>query len=85
MRTDRRPDTAIGISAAFLPRVFDRFSQATAVTSRTQSGLGLGLSITRHLVELHGGAIRVDVESPGEGQGATFTVELPIADVAEAA
>ena len=73
-------DTGIGISAAFMPRVFDRFAQATAVTSRTQSGLGLGLSITRHLVEFHGGAIRV--ESPGEGQGATFTVELPIVDVA---
>jgi PAS domain S-box-containing protein len=69
-------DTGIGIQPDFLPKVFDRFRQADSTTTRSHSGLGLGLAIVRHLVELHGGTIRVD--SPGEGQGATFTVRLPI-------
>jgi signal transduction histidine kinase/ActR/RegA family two-component response regulator len=73
-------DTGRGIRADFLPRVFERFSQADSGSTRVAGGLGLGLAIVRHLVELHGGT--VDVASPGEGQGATFTVRLPILAVA---
>jgi len=69
-------DTGQGIRADFLPYVFDRFRQAEGGSRRQHSGLGLGLAIVHHLVELHGGTVRVD--SPGEGQGATFTVRLPI-------
>ncbi|HEX8551167.1 MAG TPA: PAS domain S-box protein [Abditibacteriaceae bacterium] len=69
-------DTGQGISAEFLPYVFDRFRQADATNTRTFGGLGLGLAIVRQLVELHGGSVQV--ASPGEGQGATFTVSLPI-------
>ncbi|GAA6618875.1 PAS domain S-box protein [Scytonema sp. NUACC26] len=69
-------DTGIGITPDFLPYVFDRFRQADSSTTRSYGGLGLGLAIVSHLVELHGGSVRVD--SPGEGQGATFTVKLPI-------
>jgi signal transduction histidine kinase len=69
-------DTGKGISPEFLPHVFDRFRQADGTTTRRQGGLGLGLSIVRQLVELHGGA--VSVESAGEDQGATFTVQLPL-------
>jgi CheY-like chemotaxis protein len=69
-------DTGQGIRADFLPYVFDRFRQAEGGSRGQHSGLGLGLAIVRHLVELHGGTVRVD--SPGEGQGATFTVRLPI-------
>ena len=68
-------DTGAGIDAEFLPHVFDRFSQADDATSRAYAGLGLGLAIVRHLVELHGG--RVDAASRGKDQGATFTVWLP--------
>ncbi len=74
-------DTGIGISAEFLPYVFDRFQQANSSTTRTYGGLGLGLAIVRHLVELHGGTVQA--ESPGPGQGATFIVQLPIAAVGQ--
>jgi PAS domain S-box-containing protein len=68
-------DTGRGISADFLPYVFDRFRQADGGITRATGGLGLGLAIVRHLVELHGGAVSVD--SPGEDRGATFRVTLP--------
>jgi len=68
-------DTGEGIEPAVLPYVFDRFRQGDSGTTRTHQGLGLGLAIVRHIVELHGG--RVDVASPGKGQGATFTISLP--------
>ena len=74
-------DTGQGIRPEFLPRIFDRFSQQDASAARAQSGLGLGLSITRHLVELHGGTITA--RSAGEGQGATFYVEIPMIAVRE--
>ncbi len=68
-------DTGKGIAPEFLPHVFDRFRQADATTTRAFGGLGLGLSIVRQLVELHGGRVRAD--SAGEGLGSTFTVSLP--------
>jgi CheY-like chemotaxis protein len=68
-------DTGEGIEPAVLPYVFDRFRQGDSGTTRTHQGLGLGLAIVRHIVELHGG--RVDVASPGKGQGATFMISLP--------
>jgi PAS domain S-box-containing protein len=70
-------DTGAGIAPEFLPRVFERFSQADASRTRQQGGLGLGLSIVKHLTELHGGT--VTAASAGPGQGATFSVCLPIA------
>ncbi|HEX3184591.1 MAG TPA: ATP-binding protein [Pyrinomonadaceae bacterium] len=72
-------DTGQGIAADFLPHVFDRFRQADQKTSRQHGGMGLGLAIVRHLVELHGGT--VGASSAGVGQGATFTVRLPIIPV----
>lgn len=68
-------DTGVGINPDFLPHVFDRFRQADGSTTRKHGGLGLGLAIVRHLVELHGGTAWA--ESPGHDQGAKFTVRLP--------
>jgi signal transduction histidine kinase/CheY-like chemotaxis protein len=72
-------DTGDGIAHEFLPHVFDRFRQADGTTTRRHGGLGLGLSIVKHLVELHGGSVRA--KSPGIGQGSTFVVELPVAPI----
>ncbi|HWS99082.1 MAG TPA: PAS domain S-box protein [Pyrinomonadaceae bacterium] len=69
-------DTGQGIAPEFLPYVFDRFRQADGSTTRLHGGLGLGLAIVRHLVELHGGTVRA--ESAGAGHGATFKVQLPV-------
>ncbi len=73
-------DTGQGVSAEFLPYIFDRFRQADSTTTRAHGGLGLGLAIVRHLVELHGGT--VNAESDGVGQGTIFTIQLPL--IAEA-
>ena len=75
----RVTDTGEGIAPEFLSQLFERFSQSDASTTRNHGGLGLGLSIVRHLVEMHGGTIRA--ESPGVGQGATFVLSLPIVAV----
>ena len=72
-------DTGQGITEDFLPYVFDRFRQADVSTTRTHGGIGLGLAIVRHLIELHGGT--VFAESPGKGKGATFTIRLPVRTV----
>jgi signal transduction histidine kinase/ActR/RegA family two-component response regulator len=72
-------DTGVGLSAEFLPHAFERFRQADQSLTRTHGGLGLGLAIVRHLVEMHGG--HVAAESEGPGKGATFRVHLPIAAV----
>jgi CheY-like chemotaxis protein len=72
-------DNGEGIRKDFLPYVFDRFRQADGTTTRAHSGLGLGLAIVRHLVELHGGSVRA--HSDGPGKGAVFYVRLPIAAV----
>ena len=72
-------DTGQGIDPALLPNVFDRFLQADSSTTRAHGGLGLGLSIVRELVELHGGTVRA--QSPGIGQGATFKVLIPLMSV----
>jgi CheY-like chemotaxis protein/anti-sigma regulatory factor (Ser/Thr protein kinase) len=69
-------DTGLGIKREFLPHVFERFRQGDSSNTRAHGGLGLGLAIVRHLVELHGGTVEVD--SRGEGQGATFKVFLPL-------
>ena len=69
-------DTGQGVDAEFLPRVFDRFRQADSSTTRSFGGLGLGLAIVRHLVELHGGT--VSAESDGVGKGATFSATFPL-------
>jgi two-component system CheB/CheR fusion protein len=72
-------DTGVGISANFLPHVFDRFQQEQTTTARRGGGLGLGMAIVRNLVELHGGTVAV--ESDGQGKGATFIVRLPVAAI----
>jgi PAS domain S-box-containing protein len=69
-------DTGAGIEPEFLPRVFERFSQADTSTTRRHGGLGIGLALVRHLAELHGG--KVAATSDGRGKGSTFTVELPL-------
>lgn len=74
-------DTGKGIPQEFIPHVFDSFRQADGSITRNHGGLGLGLAIVRHLVELHGGI--VSVESPGEGKGATFAVQLPLLNKAD--
>ncbi len=74
-------DTGMGISPDFLPHVFDRFRQEDGSTTRSHNGLGLGLAIVRHLVEMHGG--NVGVTSPGAGEGATFTVQLPLLEMSK--
>src|SRR5262249_20098419 len=68
-------DTGRGIPREFLPHLFESFQQAETGPTRSYGGLGLGLAIVRHIIELHGGTIVA--ESPGEGKGATFTVKLP--------
>ncbi len=71
-------DTGAGIDADFLPRLFDRFSQQDSTKAKSFAGLGIGLSIVRHLVDLHGGT--VDVHSAGPDLGATFTVRIPLSE-----
>ncbi|HJR08763.1 MAG TPA: ATP-binding protein [Pyrinomonadaceae bacterium] len=76
-------DTGCGLNPDFVPFIFDRFRQADGSSTRRHGGLGLGLSIVRHLVELHGGTVHAD--SPGEGRGATFTIGLPLAVASQGA
>jgi CheY-like chemotaxis protein len=73
-------DTGIGMAPEMLERVFDLFTQADASLDRSQGGLGIGLTLVRSLVELHGGSIRA--RSPGLGQGSTFIVEIPLSRAA---
>jgi PAS domain S-box-containing protein len=75
-------DTGIGIDPQFLPYIFDRFRQADSTSTRRYGGLGLGLAIVRHVVEMHGGS--VSAASPGRGQGSTFKVRFPVSAAAPA-
>jgi signal transduction histidine kinase len=91
LTVERRPshlemtvtDTGQGIEPSFLPHIFERFRQADSSSTRAHSGLGLGLAIVRHLIELHGGTI--EASSAGMGKGSTFTVRLPMASTPTAA
>jgi CheY-like chemotaxis protein len=74
-------DTGIGISSDFLPHVFDRFRQADSTSTRQHTGMGLGLAIVRHVVELHGGKVRA--ESGGADTGSSFVVTLPLQNAAQ--
>jgi hypothetical protein len=76
-------DSGAGMSPDVLPHVFERFRQGDSSNTRSHGGLGLGLAVVRHLVELHGG--QVAASSAGEGQGSTFTVTVPLLDPVEAA
>ncbi len=76
--TLRVSDTGVGIEPSFLPYVFDRFRQADPASTRSAGGLGLGLALVKHIVELHRGT--VDVVSAGRGKGATFTIQLPVSE-----
>lgn len=78
----RVADTGQGIAADLMPYIFERFRQGDSSTTKAKPGLGLGLAITKHLVELHGGTIQAT--SPGEGQGATFIVRLPLIEQSQA-
>ena len=69
-------DTGAGIAPTLVPHVFEPFRQGDSTSTRTHGGLGLGLALVKHIVELHGGT--VSAESAGEGLGATFTVTLPV-------
>ncbi|HLL91103.1 MAG TPA: ATP-binding protein, partial [Tepidisphaeraceae bacterium] len=75
-------DDGQGIDPKFLPHVFDRFRQADSTSTRSHGGLGIGLTIARHILELHGGTVRAD--SDGLGRGATFTIEVPVLAAADA-
>jgi signal transduction histidine kinase/DNA-binding response OmpR family regulator len=77
----RMRDTGVGIPKEFLPHLFQRFRQADGGTTRAHGGLGIGLAIVRHLVELHGGTVAAD--SDGQGRGACFTLRLPLADASQ--
>ena len=77
----RVSDTGKGIRAEYLPYIFDRFHQGDSSSTKANQGLGLGLSIVRHLVELHGGTVQAD--SPGEGQGTTMTLRLPLRSLSQ--
>ncbi|HEX7477204.1 MAG TPA: CheR family methyltransferase [Polyangiales bacterium] len=79
----RVTDTGIGIAPEFLPQVFAQFSQSDSSITRTYGGLGIGLALVRHLVDMHGG--QVGAESPGVGRGSTFTVTFPVASAANKA
>jgi two-component system CheB/CheR fusion protein len=78
----RVSDTGSGIDPQFLPYVFDRLRQGDSSNTRGGGGLGLGLSIVQHIVELHGG--KVNAQSPGKGHGATFTITLPLTGAPQA-
>ena len=78
--TLRIADSGIGISTDMLPRVFDLFTQDDATSQRSQTGLGIGLALARHLIEMHGGSI--DAHSDGPGRGSTFTLRMPVAHLA---
>jgi CheY-like chemotaxis protein len=75
----RIKDNGVGISADFLPHIFDAFTQADVTSERSKSGLGIGLTLARHLVDLHGGSI--EAESEGLGEGSEFIVRLPLAEL----